>query len=39
MVAFLSVELSSGMVVHDLRLMIGKNGPWIAVNKDARSRR
>ena len=31
MVAFLSVELSSGMVVHDLRLMIGKNGPWIAM--------
>ena len=31
MVAFLSIELASGMVVHDLRLMTGKNGPWIAM--------
>jgi hypothetical protein len=29
--AFLSVELPSGMVVHDLRLMAGKNGFWIAL--------
>jgi hypothetical protein len=44
MVAFLSIELASGMVIHDLRLMIGKNGPWIAmpsqkqVDKDGRPR-
>jgi hypothetical protein len=29
--AFFSVELPSGMIVHDLRLMAGKNGFWVAM--------
>ena len=27
---FCSVELASGMVANDLRVMTGKNGPWAA---------
>jgi SpoVG len=29
--AFFSVELASGLILHDLRLMAGKNGFWIAM--------
>jgi hypothetical protein len=28
---FLSVELASGLILNDLRLMTGKNGHWIAM--------
>ena len=28
---FVSVELSSGLILNDLRLMTGKNGHWIAM--------
>jgi DNA-binding cell septation regulator SpoVG len=31
MLAFLSVELASGMIVNGLRLMTGTHGPWIAM--------
>jgi DNA-binding cell septation regulator SpoVG len=32
MAGFMSVETPAGMIIHDLRLMIGKNGrPWIAL--------
>jgi hypothetical protein len=29
--AFLSIELASGMIVNRLRLMTGPSGPWIAM--------
>lgn len=31
MLTFLSAELASGMIVNGLRLMTGKNGPWVAM--------
>jgi hypothetical protein len=31
MLAFLSVETASGMIIHDLRLITGRNGTWIAM--------
>jgi hypothetical protein len=31
LVGFCSVELASGMIVNDLRLMTGNNGPWVAM--------
>jgi hypothetical protein len=31
MIAFLSVQTSSGMILHDLRLMTGHDGFWIAL--------
>jgi SpoVG len=31
MLAFLSVETDSGLIIHDLRLMSGRNGPWVAM--------
>jgi hypothetical protein len=31
MLAFLSIELASGMIVNGLRLMTGTRGPWIAM--------
>jgi DNA-binding cell septation regulator SpoVG len=31
MLAFLSVETPSGLVIHDCRLMAGRNGAWIAM--------
>ena len=31
MLGFLSVELASGLILNDLRLMTGKNGHWIAM--------
>jgi DNA-binding cell septation regulator SpoVG len=31
LLGFLSVELASGLILHDLRLMTGKNGHWIAM--------
>src|SRR3984893_4625621 len=30
LIGFCSVELASGMVANDLRVMTGKNGPWAA---------
>jgi DNA-binding cell septation regulator SpoVG len=44
LIGFCSVQLPSGMIVHDLRLMTGKNGHWIAlpamkqVDRDGRPR-
>jgi DNA-binding cell septation regulator SpoVG len=44
LIGFVSVQLPSGMIVHDLRLMTGKNGYWIAlpamkqVDRDGRPR-
>jgi len=43
--AWFSIELASGLVLYDLRLMVGPNGPWIAmpatrqVDRDGNSRR
>lgn len=31
LLGFLSVELASGLILNDLRLMTGKNGHWIAM--------
>src|SRR5437879_2247229 len=31
LLGFLSVELGSGLILNDLRLMTGKNGHWIAM--------
>jgi DNA-binding cell septation regulator SpoVG len=31
LLGFCSVELASGMVINDLRLLTGKNGPWVAM--------
>jgi DNA-binding cell septation regulator SpoVG len=31
LLAFLSVETASGMIIHDCRLMAGRNGPWVAM--------
>jgi len=37
MLAFLSVELPSGMIVNDLKLMIGPTGkPWLAMPSQKR---
>jgi DNA-binding cell septation regulator SpoVG len=44
MLAFLSVETTTGLVIHDLRLMTGRDGPWVAppaklqVDKDGQPR-
>jgi DNA-binding cell septation regulator SpoVG len=31
MLGFCAVELASGMVINNLRLMTGKSGPWVAM--------
>jgi hypothetical protein len=31
MLAFLSVELASGIIINGLRLMVGTSGPWVAM--------
>jgi len=31
LLGFLSIECASGLILNDLRLMIGKNGHWIAM--------
>lgn len=31
LIAFFTAELSSGMIINDLKLMTGKNGYWIAL--------
>jgi DNA-binding cell septation regulator SpoVG len=44
LVAFFSIEMSSGLIINDARLMRGKNGYWIAlpavkqVDRDGRPR-
>jgi DNA-binding cell septation regulator SpoVG len=30
MLGFANVKTPSGMVIHDLRIMTGKNGLWVA---------
>jgi SpoVG len=31
LLGFCSVELASGMVINDLKVLTGKNGPWVAM--------
>jgi hypothetical protein len=31
MLGFCSVQLASGMIIHDIRIMTGKNGLWVAM--------
>ena len=31
MLAFLSIETASGLILHDLRLLAGRNGVWVAM--------
>jgi DNA-binding cell septation regulator SpoVG len=31
MLAFLAIETTSGLILHDLRLMAGRNGAWVAM--------
>ncbi len=44
LLGFCSVQLPSGMILHDIRIMAGKNGPWCAMpaqkqlDRDGRAR-